>query len=264
MVFAINCPATGDKSFANFKAKATTDAFATNPAPPATPSPTDVIVPLAPEPTYPGITVPPMESAVTKTGVITLGTSTWTTTYASYPDSPDPTPSSVTGTEIKILVGNDSTLTFSPAYVVAKPRDTLVFEFQTKNHSVVQSAFASPCSPFASALGVAGVNSGFMPVTAGQALPQFRVTVNDTTPLYFYCSQTGHCGKGMVFAVNTDEQGARSSAAFQTLAKEINGTASNSSTGSTGGSGSGGGAASLSVGGLAVAGVIAVVAGLLL
>ena len=37
--------------------------------------------------------------------------------------------------------------------------------------------------------------------------PTWNVTVNDTTPLWFYCRQhapdgSSHCGSGMVFAVN--------------------------------------------------------------
>lgn len=228
MLFAINCPKEGEKSLPNFSSKAMSDAFATDPAPaPSSTQPGDII-PLAPEPTYGGdITIPAYTAAETKTTVVTLNpTSSWTTTYASYPGSPDPTPSSADGSEIKVLVGKDGALTFEPANVVAKPRDRITFEFMTKNHTVTQSSFAAPCDLFKSTAGVAAIDSGFMPVTAGQANPTFTITVNTTQPLYFHCAQTGHCGKGMVFSVNTDEQGARSSTAFQTLAKQINGTTS--------------------------------------
>ena len=43
----------------------------------------------------------------------------------------------------------------------------------------------------------------------------------------FQCRQQGppdHCGAGMVFAVNSDESSQRNFTAFQTLAKELNGT----------------------------------------
>ena len=213
------------------------------------------------------IIVPAITPAVTKTDVITLGTESWTTTYASYPGSPDPTPKSTDGEEIQISVGADGALVFKPAYIEAKPRDTLVFNFESKNHSVVQSSFAAPCSPFFTAQGAAGVNSGFFPVVAGQPTAQFRVKINDTTPVYFYCGQTGHCGKGMVLAVNTDEKGVRSSTAFQTLAKQINGTTDGSNT-NTNGTGSnpydGAAAVGVSAGSIAFAGVIAAVATLLL
>lgn len=261
MVFSINCPSSGDKSFSNFKSKAMADAFATETVTATTSatSATNVITPLAPEPTYSGISIPPPEPAVTLTDVITLGsTSTWTTTYVSYPNSPNPTPNSADGSEITIIVGGDGALTFNPMYVEAKPRDTLVFQFQSKNHSVVQSSFAAPCSPFVSGAGVSGVNSGFMPVANSSSFPEFRVKVNDTTPLWFYCAQTGHCGQGMVFAVNSDESGDRNSSAFQTLAKEVNGTAENSS--SSGGSDGYGAATHVSVRGIALAGFAAAAA----
>jgi len=259
-------------------------------------SATDFITPLAPEPTYSGITVPPPESVVTTSAVITLGSSTYTTTYASYPNSPNPTPNSANGSEIVIAVAPGGSFTFKPDHTTAKPRDVLVFQFQSSGHSATQSSFAAPCVQFVSGDGVIGANSGFMDSGA-----EFRITVNDTTPLYFYCMQVGHCGQGMVFAVNTDEGGGdRSFAAFQTLATEINGTAgttgggssssssSSSGTGTTasssGGSGSssacgststgsGGGynyaacnngAGQLSVGGLALAGFLTVGAAFLL
>lgn len=47
---------------------------------------------------------------------------------------------------------------------------------------------------------VTGFRSGFMPVT--DSIPVFSIMVNDTKPVWAYCSQTGHCGKGMVFAIN--------------------------------------------------------------
>lgn len=259
MVFAINCPASGENSLDNFVAKAKNSSFAVNPAPPTpNPNPTDSITPLAPEPTYPGITVPPAETAQTKTDVITLGTSTWTTTYASYPNSPNPTPNAVDGNEIKVIVGGDNQLTFTPSRISAQPRDRVTFEFQSKNHSVVQSSFAQPCYPIQ---GQPGINSGFMPVTNGQPFPTFTIKINDTTPQWFFCSQPGHCGKGMVFAVNTDEQGPRNWNAFQNLAKQVNGTSDNSNNGY----GGGGAAVGLrSNGPLAVAGLVAAVMALVL
>jgi len=262
MVFSINCGDDGaPNSLDEFIKKAKADPAATAPVTDV-PTPTDVIVPLVPEPTYSDIIVPAITPPVTKTDVITLGSESWTTTYASYPGSPDPTPSSAEGSEIQISVGADGALVFKPAYVEAKPRDTLVFNFESKNHSVVQSSFAAPCSPFFSAQGASGINSGFFPVTDGQPTAQFRVKVNDTTPLYFYCGQPGHCGKGMVFAVNTDEKGVRSSTAFQTLAKQINGTTDGSNTNGGGSTYPGDGAAAIgiSASGIAFAGVIAAVA----
>jgi hypothetical protein len=42
-------------------------------------------------------------------------------------------------------------------------------------------------------------------ITLDSALPEFIVQVNDTNPLWFYCSQTDHCVRGMVFSVNADD-----------------------------------------------------------
>ncbi|KAG9019033.1 hypothetical protein FS842_007940, partial [Serendipita sp. 407] len=123
--------------------------------------------------------------------------------------------------------------------------------------------------------GEIGFDSGFV---AGKpdSSAFYEVKVNDTKPIWAYCRQTGHCGQGMVFAINPDDTSARSFSAFVSLAKTINGTTgggsgsgTGSGSGSTSGSGSGNAAAhsaSSVVGGLvgvAVVGVSAAVALLL-
>lgn len=251
MVFAINCGATGSvNSFDNFKAAAIAQGQATSSsaygygapaassdsAPPASSAPpadgapaataAATTVALPDTTTYPGITIPPAPQETTVTSTIVVGTSTWTTTYASYPGSPDPTPSSLTGSTINVVVGGNGTLTFDPPFVSAKPFDTVVFSFQAKNHTATQSSFSDPCRKLEfTDPGVIGFDSGFMPVTAGSSdFPTFSVVVNDTAPIWVYCRQTGHCGEGMVFAINSVQDSARNFAAFQTLAKDINGT----------------------------------------
>ncbi|KAG6852541.1 hypothetical protein C0991_011057 [Blastosporella zonata] len=74
-----------------------------------------------------------------------------------------------------------------------------------------------------------------MPVAAeGAPLPTWQYTVVDTNPVWVYCGQKGHCGKGMVFAINPPaDPSPKSFAAFQALAISINGTASNTSTTAT-------------------------------
>lgn len=269
MVFSINCPAEGTNSFDNFVSKAVSD-------PEATTAPTepvrDVIVPLTPEPTHTGdITIAPLTTPETKTQAITLGANSWTTTYASYPGSPEPTPAAEDGKEIKVIVGAGGKLVYDPPTVVAYPRDTLVFQFATKNHTVTQSSFADPCTKFFTADGVEGIDSGFVPAAAeGQAAPEFRVKINDTTPKYFYCKQGNgaHCGAGMVFSVNTDEKGARSFKAFQTLAQQLNGNGGaptgNNNTGADTPPGGGAVAIGASFGGVALAAALAAVAALVL
>jgi len=84
--------------------------------------------------------------------------------------------------------------------------------------------------------------------------------VNDTAPIWAYCRQSGHCGQGMVFAVNANESSAKSFEAFQGLAKQLNSTGSNSTAG-TGKNGAG--AVRLGGAGI-VAGVAVVLFGLTL
>jgi len=117
MVFAINCGADGaPNSFANFKKAAlAVGASLASPQSYTTAA-------------YGGLTIPagPTPSPVTK--VISLGPESWTTTYNSYPNSPDPTPVSAQGDVHKVIVGGPGKLTFDPPRVAARPRDTIVFE----------------------------------------------------------------------------------------------------------------------------------------
>jgi len=231
MVFSINCPATGDHSFDNFKKAALAFGAAQSSQAAAQSS----WAATATSDVYGGQTYAPVyHPSVTDT--VTLGSSVWTTAYQSYPNSPAPTPVSAQGTEHHVIVGNNGTLTFDPPSIAAAPRDTVVFEFRSKNHTATQSSFGDPCRKleFTSTTGQKGFDSGFMPVDASLTtnFPTFSVTVNDTAPIWIYCRQQGHCGKGMVFAVNADESSDRNYAAFVTLAQTINGTSS--STNSTG------------------------------
>lgn len=121
--------------------------------------------------------------------------------------------------DITIGVGEGG-LVFYPESVTADVGDLLQFHFYPKNHSVVQGSFSSPCQPLAG-----GVYSGFMPVTAEGVSQEptiacihhvdpnvetdttmqntiFQVTVNNTDPIYLYCSQIKHCQAGMAMVVN--------------------------------------------------------------
>jgi len=269
MVFAINCGADGSpNSFTNFKASAlaigaslSASAAAASATPaaggsygggygaPAASAPPAQVQTAA----YGGYTLPPAPSGQLMTETISVDSSTWVTTYTSYPNSPAPTPASLSGMVYKVIVGGSSGLVFDPPHVQALPRDQIVFEFHDKNHTVTESSFADPCRKL-SANGVTGFDSGFFPVDASATqFPTWTLTVNDTAPVWAYCRQQtpkSHCGAGMVFAINSDEQGARNYSAFQQVAEAINGTAaaSNSPTSS---------ASSVRVAGSAVAGVIA-------
>jgi plastocyanin len=253
MVFAINCPTDSNaaNSFTNFKAAALaigaslsaaasaasatpTDAAATGYGAPAA-SPTVTAA-------YGGVTIPPAPSATLVTAAITLdSTSVWTTIYTSFANSPAATPVAAAGAVHTVVVGGSAAdgsaeLFFSPSSISASPRDQVVFEFHQKNHSVIQSAFTDPCRKLNAdnASAPVGFNSGFFAVAANATeFPTWTLTVNDTAPIWAYCGQTApvsHCGKGMVFAINAVNGSARDFSAFQALAEQLNGTATNAST----------------------------------
>jgi len=235
MVFAINCGADGaPNSFTNFKNSALAIGAAASAPAPAAPAYTTVIggVTVAPEPPQP---------TVTATISMTDGAQ-WTTTYASYPGSPDPTPAAKDGVVHQVKVGANG-LTFDPPSLQGvKPRDRVQFIFAAKNHTVTQSTFAAPCSPMES-----GFDSGFQfvaPNTLAEQLPMWELLVNTTAPTWAYCKQGNHCASGMVFAINSVETSDKNFASFMTIAKAsgAGGQASNSPSGSTTPPGSGAGA----------------------
>ncbi|KAG8891901.1 hypothetical protein FRB99_003254 [Tulasnella sp. 403] len=113
-----------------------------------------------------------------------------------------------------VVVGA-SGLTFTPNQVTAAVGDVVAFEFHPKNHTLTQSTFANPCTAMAG-----GVNSGYMPVAAtATTFPVYSFKVNEVTPLWFYCAQTGHCQGGMVFAINVNASSPNTFDAFLNNAK---------------------------------------------
>ncbi|KAA1469212.1 hypothetical protein DENSPDRAFT_772604 [Dentipellis sp. KUC8613] len=135
----------------------------------------------------------------------------------------------VSAANFQVQVGANGGLAYDPPMVNASVGDTISFVFMAKNHTVTQSTFAAPCENMTN-----GIDSGFQPVAAGAtSLPSWSFTVNDTSaPLWFYCRQTGHCQKGMVFAVNPTA--AKTFANFQAAANnsQADGTPAASPSGS--------------------------------
>ncbi|VDC06009.1 unnamed protein product [Peniophora sp. CBMAI 1063] len=152
----------------------------------------------------------------------------------------------------QVMVGQ-SGLSFTPSSVTAAAGDTVTFVFFPKNHTVTQSTFAAPCTKMAG-----GIASGFQPVTADQtSVPAMTITVNDTTPLWFYCGQqspVSHCGMGMVFAVNPTAE--KSFESFQTAANATLAATSSTNT-TTSGTTASSGTAAAGASGTASAGVAA-------
>ncbi|KAJ4475798.1 Cupredoxin [Lentinula aciculospora] len=172
-------------------------------------------------------------SVVTVTATVTVsGGESITTTYGSYPGSSAPT--SATTTDHRIIVGDNGTLTYSPANITAQIGDTLTFEFHQKNHTATQSSFANPCTPLsASSPGTSSFDSGFMPVsTNATTFPTVTIQINDTKPFWAYCRQStpvSHCESGMVFSVNAVESSNSSFEAFQAKAIALNTTSASGS-----------------------------------
>jgi plastocyanin len=141
---------------------------------------------------------------------------------------------SASAANFQVTVGAGA-LAFNPNTVTAQPGDTVEFVFSPKNHTVTQSSFAAPCQPLAN-----GADSGFQPVTANATqVPSFTLTVNDTTPTWWYCRQTSHCESGMVFAINPTAN--KTFEAFQATANASSSTGvpPSSNPSSSGSSGSG-------------------------
>lgn len=116
---------------------------------------------------------------------------------------------------ISIAVGQDG-LKFTPSVVTAAVGDKLDFHFYPKNHSVVASSFSKPCTPVQPD---GGLYSGFRATTAEDP-SVFEVTVNDTNPIWIYCSQITHCEGGMSMVVN-QPSGSNTLAAYQAASKSV-------------------------------------------
>ncbi|EOD44813.1 putative extracellular serine-rich protein [Neofusicoccum parvum UCRNP2] len=178
---------------------------------------------------------------------------------------------------IDVIVGKNG-LTFEPNSTTAAEGDTLTFKFWPMAHSVVQGAFGSPCTPSDT-----GFNSDFVRTTSGAANRTFVVTVNNTDPIWYYCSQGKHCQSGMVGVINPPaNNNQRTLTAYAAAAKDVSAAetpeeirggvfeaASSSGSSSTTPSGSAstpasstGAGASIMGQGAGVAGFVAMVAGL--
>ncbi|KAH9968985.1 hypothetical protein BC827DRAFT_1166910 [Russula dissimulans] len=145
--------------------------------------------------------------------------------------------SAVNAAVYNVSVGSaTANLTFSPNNITdVAVGDTINFLYLPKNHSVVQSSFATPCTPLDG-----GFKDSFHPATLNNDTPSFvsNFTVNTTKPIWFYCEQTEHCAQGMVFAINPGAPGSNNSfedflaLALATANSSTNGTATGNGTAS--------------------------------
>ena len=78
----------------------------------------------------------------------------------------------------------------------------IAFRFLSGKHSVVRAEFHYPCEPYENHVGgKPGFFSGFEPTTEGEEPPVFRVRVNDTDPVFFYCSAPRSCNHNRMVGV---------------------------------------------------------------
>ncbi|KAI4255095.1 MAG: hypothetical protein LQ352_002724 [Teloschistes flavicans] len=152
------------------------------------------------------------------------------------------TPSGPVRVHVVKVSNKKGDLIFEPNNMQAAPGEMVQFHFYPKNHSVVQSTFDQPCQPIKNNMPSAtGFFSGFMPVKANASMmPSYTIMVNDTKPIWYYCSQGDHCQDGMVGVINPPAANqSRTIESFTALAKQATENLSpgqSSSMGSTGAS----------------------------
>ncbi|KAI5479604.1 hypothetical protein MNV49_003341 [Pseudohyphozyma bogoriensis] len=135
----------------------------------------------------------------------------------------------------QVVVGGSAGLVYTPNQITAAVGDTVEFIFQSKNHTLTQSSFATPCVPLVNATtGATGFDSGYVPVAANATkAPAWTLEVTVSTPIWFYCAQANHCESGMVGAINAPATGNKTFAAF--MANAVGGNSSTTTSGSAGG-----------------------------
>lgn len=79
------------------------------------------------------------------------------------------------------------------------------YDFYPANHSVARAQYEYPCIPYEdTGVDLVGFFSGFKPVDAIlSSPPTFTIRVNDTDPIFYYCTAPGSCiNYGMVGVIN--------------------------------------------------------------
>ncbi|MCJ1413159.1 hypothetical protein MMC19_007263 [Ptychographa xylographoides] len=145
----------------------------------------------------------------------TIRTTTSITTRTTVSTSMS-TGASVSMQVVKVSNAN-GTLVFTPNSITAAVGSLVQYQFYPMNHSVVRANFQNPCVPIANVMpSTPGLFSGFQPTT-GLTTPVYTILINDTMPIWYYCSQGMHCQAGMVGVINPPAN--QSIAQFAALAK---------------------------------------------
>lgn len=159
-----------------------------------------------------------VQGSVTEIIIIWVNNGGGATTSTSDAAKTLPPPPAAAATH-SVMVGGSAGLVYTPESVSAAVGDMVIFTFMSANHTVTQSAFAAPCVKLAG-----GMDSGFMPNANDTIVPapQMAMQVTVATPIWFYCRQKTHCGKGMTFSINPTA--AKTQAMFKGMAVAQNGT----------------------------------------
>ncbi|KAK1996238.1 extracellular serine-rich protein [Colletotrichum falcatum] len=153
----------------------------------------------------PFLTTTPTSGPSTTLNVRAEATSTLTTGNAS-----------ATAAETHTIAVGVSGFSFTPSKVAANVGDTIEWLFYPDGHSVIRAEFGYPCTPYEYVdIGRQGFYSGNESVKAiTNDMPRFRVLVNDTDPIFFYCGAPGSCYKEKMIGVINENSN-------QTLAQQL-------------------------------------------
>jgi len=121
-----------------------------------------------------------------------------------------------------VTVGANGALAFSPNNLTAAVGEIVEFVFYPQKHSVAQSSFAAPCTPFSNGT---SFFSGGMSTTSGTNPNTFQITINSTAPIWFYCAFPTHCESGMAGVINQVAGSPNTLDAYVAAAANANGTA---------------------------------------
>ena len=126
------------------------------------------------------------------------GNSGGSSSSSSAASSATAAPSLPSGTHA-VQVGQDG-FAFTPSSMNVPVGDTVEFFFHPTGHGVAQASFDKPCHPSNGS----AFWSGFMSVDSGVGANSFKLKINSSDPIWYYCPQTGgnHCQSGMVGVIN--------------------------------------------------------------
>jgi len=120
-----------------------------------------------------------------------------------------------------VTVGANGNLAFSPNSITAAVGEIVEFHFFPPQHSVAQSSFAAPCTPFSNGT---SFFSGGMTTSSGENANTFQITINNTAPIWFYCAFPGHCEAGMAGVINQAPSGNKTIEAYIAAAASVKST----------------------------------------